>query len=83
MARKITSHGHRVLVGILLRDARKGAGLNQESLAKKLGKPHSFVSRYETGERRLDILELQLVCAACETTLLDFVKRLTRAQKNS
>lgn len=83
MAQKITARGHRLLVGKLLREARKGVGLNQEDLAKKLGKPHSFVSRYETGERRLDILELQLVCAACEITLLDFVKRLSKAQKSS
>jgi transcriptional regulator with XRE-family HTH domain len=83
MARKITSHGHRVLVGKLLREARKAAGLQQASLAKKLGKPHSFVSRYETGERRLDILELQLVCAGCETTLLNFVKQLIKALKSA
>lgn len=83
MARKLTSHSHRLLVGKLLREARKGAGLQQESLARKLAKPHSFVSRYETGERRLDILELQLVCAACGVTLLDFVKRLNKVLKNS
>jgi transcriptional regulator with XRE-family HTH domain len=83
MARKITSHSHRVLVGKLLREARKEAGLQQEILARKLGKPHSFVSRYETGERRLDILELQLVCKACEVTLIDFVRKLNNALETS
>jgi len=82
MPRKITSHTHRVLVGKLLREARKSAGLQQEVLAKKLGKPHSFVSRYETGERRLDILELQQVCEACGVTLPKFVSKLVRALKS-
>ena len=37
--------------------ARKAAGMSQASLAAKLGKPQQFVSRYELGERRLDIIE--------------------------
>jgi transcriptional regulator with XRE-family HTH domain len=82
MARKITSQSHRILVGKLLREARKAAGFQQEVLAKKLGKPHSFVSRYETGERRLDILELQRVCEACGVTLSRFVSKLAKALKS-
>jgi len=38
-------------------EARKRAGLNQAKLAKRLGKPQSYVSKFETGERRLDVLE--------------------------
>ncbi len=38
-------------------DARKCAGITQEELAKRLRKPQSFVSKYETYERRLDVLE--------------------------
>jgi len=37
--------------------ARKTKGLSQEALAKTLGRHQQFVSRYETGERRLDIVE--------------------------
>ncbi len=37
--------------------ARKGKGLSQEALAKQLGRHQQFVSRYETGERRLDVVE--------------------------
>jgi transcriptional regulator with XRE-family HTH domain len=37
--------------------ARKDKGLSQDGLAKILGRHQQFVSRYETGERRLDVVE--------------------------
>jgi len=40
-----------------LTEARKSAGLSQVALAERLGKPQQFVSRYEVGERRLDVFE--------------------------
>jgi transcriptional regulator with XRE-family HTH domain len=40
-----------------LKRARKAAGLTQQDVAKRLGEHQSFVSRYETGERRLDMVE--------------------------
>lgn len=40
-----------------IKKARKEAGLTQASLAARLGRPQSFVSKYESGERRLDVLE--------------------------
>lgn len=41
----------------LLADYRQQHGLTQTELAEKLGKPQSFVSKYERGERRLDLIE--------------------------
>ena len=38
--------------------ARKSAELTQQELAERLGRPQSYVSKYERGERRLDVLEL-------------------------
>lgn len=60
----------------LLRELRSEAGLRQQDLAERLGKPQSFVSKYETGERRLDILELRDVCGSCGFPLVEFVVRL-------
>nr|WP_239030094.1 helix-turn-helix transcriptional regulator [Nereida sp. MMG025] len=45
-------------------DARGAAGLSQAALADRLGKPASFVGKYELGERRLDIVELMVVLRA-------------------
>lgn len=60
----------------LVRQMRVDAGLRQADLAKKLGEPQSFVSRYESGERRLDVLELRQICSVLGVSLADFIKRL-------
>lgn len=41
--------------------ARRDAGYLQGEVARRLGKPHSFISKCELGERRLDIIELQRI----------------------
>ncbi len=43
-------------------EARRAAGLNQVELAEKLGRPQSFVSKIEKGDRRIDVLELIAIC---------------------
>ena len=40
-------------------EARKQAGLTQVEVAKRLGRAHSFISKCELGERRVDFVELQ------------------------
>jgi len=42
-----------------LREARLAAGLTQVQVAERLGKPQSFVSKVELGERRIDPVELR------------------------
>ena len=44
---------------VLLRRARKEAGLTQIQAAKKLGRPQTWVSKCELGERRVDFVELE------------------------
>ena len=46
---------HKPLLLSMLRDLRKDAGLTQIALAESLGAPQSFVSKYESGERRVGI----------------------------
>ena len=44
--------------------ARKAAGLTQTQVATRLSRPQSFVSKYERGERRLDLVEFVEVAKA-------------------
>ena len=44
--------------------ARIAAPLTQEELAAKLGRPQSYVAKYETGDRRLDVIEFLEVCTS-------------------
>lgn len=59
----------------LLRDLREAAGLRQVDLAARLKRPQSFVSKYESGEKTLDFLEVREVCHALGVPLVDFVRR--------
>ena len=57
----------------LLRRLRTEAGLRQVDVAAALAVNQTFVSKYEKGERRLDLVELRLVCSALNTDLPTFV----------
>lgn len=54
-----------------LRRARETKSLTQEELARLLGKPQSFVSKYEACERRLDLIETLRACKAIGVQLRD------------
>ena len=60
---------------------RLEAGLRQIDLAKRLAQPQSFVSKYESGERRLDLPELRQVCKAAGISLGDFISRFEDSLK--
>jgi transcriptional regulator with XRE-family HTH domain len=60
----------------LLRELRAEKGLTQTRLSQMLGMPQSFVSKYETGERRLDVIEVREVCQSLGITLSAFAKKL-------
>jgi ribosome-binding protein aMBF1 (putative translation factor) len=60
----------------LIRQLREEKGITQLGLAEKLDQPQSFVSKFETGERRLDVLELRSVCLALDVPLKRFVSLL-------
>ena len=62
----------------LLRQLRQKAGLRQADMAQKLGKPQAFVSYYESGARRLDLLELRQICGILGITLVQFVRRFEK-----
>jgi len=62
----------------LLRQLRTDAGLRQVDMAGALGKPQAFVSYYESGARRLDLLELRQICGILGIRLVDLVKQFEK-----
>jgi transcriptional regulator with XRE-family HTH domain len=62
----------------LLRQLRTEAGLRQVDMANSLGKPQAFVSYYESGARRLDLLELRQICGILGIPLIEFVKKFEK-----
>jgi transcriptional regulator with XRE-family HTH domain len=73
----------------LLVAVRHAAGVRQQALAKKLGRPQSFIAKYEGGERRLDVVEFVAIAHALGADpiklLRDFLseKPLKSAKKRS
>ena len=65
----------------LLREVRLEAGLTQMELAERIERDQTFVSKYESGQRRLDVLELREICQSVGITLEEFVARLEKALK--
>lgn len=63
MAKTIRSSGHEALRDALIA-ARNQAGLTQAALAKRLKCHQSFIARVESGERRIDVVELIVLARA-------------------
>jgi transcriptional regulator with XRE-family HTH domain len=75
MTNVIDRHEH---LARLLRDLRTRAELTQTEVAAALGKPQSYVSKYESGERRLDLVELAELCPVLGLSLSKFVDEFER-----
>lgn len=54
---------------LLLIEARKSSGFSQTELAQRLARPQSFVSKYERGERRLDVIKSWMSPVCLKSTL--------------
>jgi transcriptional regulator with XRE-family HTH domain len=59
----------------MLRDLRIEARITQEDLAKAMGRPQSYVSKIERGERLIDPVELRRGCEALGEDVSVFVQR--------
>jgi transcriptional regulator with XRE-family HTH domain len=56
MTKSVFSDRYRRFLAVIVQ-ARKEAGLTQSGLASRLGKPQSYISKAERGERRIDVVE--------------------------
>lgn len=64
----------------LLIEAREEAGLTQAEVAKRLRRVQSFVSKYELGERRLDVVDFIAVCDCLGVDPADLLRLVRRGK---
>ncbi len=57
-----------------LKEARLKIGLSQQDAADALGKPQSYISKIESGERRLDVVELKSLAGIYKQSVSTFIK---------
>lgn len=67
---------YKALVGLLI-EARRGLGVSQEAFAIRINRHQQFVSRYETGERRLDVVEFVDISRALQCDPVDLIERVS------
>jgi transcriptional regulator with XRE-family HTH domain len=65
-------------MGQLMREIRENAGMLQEDVSRAMGKSQSFMSRVESGQRRVDVIELQRFCRVVGIKMTDFVRLFER-----
>jgi transcriptional regulator with XRE-family HTH domain len=67
------------MVGGCLAAARRRANVTQQELAARLGKPQSFVSEYERGQRRVDLVEFLVISRVLVVDPLDLFAEISRS----
>ena len=75
MRKSIHTKKYRLLLDWLIK-ARNDAGLTQQQVADKLGRPQSFVAKYEGGERRLDVVEFVEIAEVLGADRIEAVRLL-------
>ena len=58
--------------------ARHASAMTQKQLAVKLTKPQSFVSKFENGERRIDVIELIEIARALDVDYKKILRTVVR-----
>jgi transcriptional regulator with XRE-family HTH domain len=61
----------------ILKEQRRQCGYTQAELATKLGKIQQYVSKYESRERRLDVIELMDIAVALDSDIASLLRRVT------
>lgn len=64
---------------LMLKKIRLDKGLTQLQLAKKIEVGQSYISKYESGEQRLDLYELNIICKAMGISLVEFVREFSES----
>jgi transcriptional regulator with XRE-family HTH domain len=70
------------ILGAVLTEVRERAGVKQADLAARLGMPASYLSKIESGTRRLDVVELIRIADAIGVEAEEIVRHVTAALRN-
>lgn len=79
--KSIHDRSYRIIIS-MLREIREEKGVKQKELAEKIGVDQTIISKIENRERRLDLIELRLICKALDYPLIEFIKALERKLEN-
>lgn len=82
MNKSLRSPRQRCLLELLVA-ARRRAGLTQAEVARRVGKPQSYVAKVEGGERRLDVIELIEMCEALGADPARLVRQVRAESRTS
>lgn len=77
MDKSIHSHLYHQIIG-RLQSKRENKGVTQVQLAEMLGVKQTFISKIETCDRRLDLIELRQICQVLDISFVDFVTEVER-----
>lgn len=82
MQKSLKSAEYARLISLLVA-ARKTADMTQQILAKKLGRPQSFVAKYENSERRIDLVEFVAIAKALDADPVKLLQDFMAGEKVS
>ena len=75
MTKSVFTDRYRLFLQLLIQERREKK-ITQVRLAEKLRKPQSYVSKYENGERRLDVIEFLEIADCIGIDVAEFIKKL-------
>lgn len=77
MPRSVFTGAYRELLSLLV-ETRKSAGVTQVELAERLSRPQPFISYFERGERRVDVVEFVAIARALKVDPSELFSTLLR-----
>jgi transcriptional regulator with XRE-family HTH domain len=78
MSRSVSTKKYEVFRKMLV-EARLSTGMTQRELSERLNFPQSYVSKYENGERRLDLIEFLQIAEVLNINVVTFVAAVQKA----
>ena len=82
MKKTLSTKESKILLEMLYQ-LRSSSGIRQSDLAQMLKVPQSFISKFESGERRIDLIELRAILKCLNTKLVEFITELEKRLNES